>query len=197
MSRSRATTFSEPQAGKDICDRRVAVLKSHMRRFLNEGNDIRTASDMKTAIESYGGVKGCYAAVYQVQPSAQTMTKHTMTGVQALNNFSYENRGLRMWRAYGIGPGKFYSADQLARFGTPQDPTRLVTMETFSNPNIEVGSCLQRTQMSEPGSLQQLPKLSQTEEESKKNFLVRKKDASRFFSRSLSSESTLTSANTC
>ncbi|RMX53408.1 hypothetical protein pdam_00025891 [Pocillopora damicornis] len=30
-----------------------------------------------------------------------------------------------MWRAYGIGPGKFYSADQLARFGTPQDPTRL------------------------------------------------------------------------
>ena len=111
--------FSEPQAGKDICDRRVAVLKSHMRRFLNEGHDIRTASDMKTAIESYGGVKGCYAAVYQVQPSAQTMTKHTMTGVQASNNFSYENRGLRMWRAYGIGPGKFYSADQLARFGTP------------------------------------------------------------------------------
>ena len=119
MSRSRATTFSEPQAVKDICDRRVSVLKSHMRRFLNEGNDIRTASDMKTATESYGGVKGCYAAVYQVQPSAQTMTKHTMTGVQVSNNFSYENRGLRMWRAYGIGPGKFYSADQLARFGTP------------------------------------------------------------------------------
>ena len=168
VSRSRATTFSEPQAGKDICDRRVAVPKRHMRRFLNEGNDIRTASDMKTAIESYGGVKGCYAAVYQVQPSAQTMTKHTMTGVQASNNFSYDNRGLRMWRAYGIGPGKFYSADQLARFGTPQDPTRLVTMETFSNPNIEVGSYLQRAQMSEPGSSRQLPNLSQTEEESEK-----------------------------
>ena len=121
---------------------------------------------------------------------------NNMTGVQALNNFSYENRGLRMWCAHGIEPGKFYSADQLTWFGTPQGPTRLVTMETFSNPNIEVGSCLQRTQMSEPGSLQQLPKLSQTEEESK-NFLVRKKDASRFFSRSLSSESTLTSANTC
>ena len=91
-----------------------------------------------------------------------------MTDVQALNNFSYENRGLRMWRAYGIGPGKFYNADQLTWFGTPQGPTRLVTMETFSNPNIEVGSCLQRMQMSEPGSLRQLPNLSQTEEESKK-----------------------------
>ena len=70
-----------------------------------------------------------------------------------------------MWRAYGIGPGKFYSADQLTWFGTPQGPTRLVTMETFSNPNIEVGSYIQRTQMSEPGSSRQLPNLSHTEEE--------------------------------
>ena len=160
--------FSEPQAGKDICNRRVAGLKSHMRRFLNEGNDIKTASDVKTAFESYGGVKGCYAAMCQVQPSAQTMTKYTMTGIQVLNNFSYENRGLRIWRAYGIGPGKFCSEDQLARFGTPRGPIRLVTTETFSNPNIEVGSYLQRTQMSDPGSSLQLPNLSQTEEESEK-----------------------------
>ena len=45
-----------------------------------------------------------------------------------------------MWRAYDIGGGKFYSADQLARFGTTQGPTRLVAMETFSNPNVEAGS---------------------------------------------------------
>ena len=32
-----------------------------MRRFINEGNDIKSAKDMKVAIESYGGVKGCYA----------------------------------------------------------------------------------------------------------------------------------------
>ena len=31
--------FSEQQAGKDICDRRIAALKSHMRRIINEGND--------------------------------------------------------------------------------------------------------------------------------------------------------------
>ena len=61
--------FSEPQAGKDICDRRTAALKSHMQRFINEGNHVKTASDMKAAIESYGGVKGCYAAVCRVQVS--------------------------------------------------------------------------------------------------------------------------------
>jgi len=44
--------FSEPQEGRDICDRRIAALKSHMQRFINEGNDVKTASDMKAAIES-------------------------------------------------------------------------------------------------------------------------------------------------
>ena len=42
----------------DICDRRAAALKSHIRRYINEGNDVKTASDMKDAIDSHGGVKG-------------------------------------------------------------------------------------------------------------------------------------------
>ena len=112
--------FSEPQAGKDICDRRIAALKSHMRRFINEGNDVKTASDMRAAIESYGGVKGCYAAVCRVQASAQTMTKHSMTGVQALHNFSYENGGVKVWRAHDVGPGKFYSSQAGKVWNTPR-----------------------------------------------------------------------------
>ena len=35
--------FRDPQAGKDVCDRSIATLKSHMRRFINEENDINTA----------------------------------------------------------------------------------------------------------------------------------------------------------
>ena len=101
--------FSEPQAGKDIYDRRIAAVKNHMRRFINEDNDVKTASDMKAAIESYGGIKGCYAAVCLSKASAQTMTKHTMAGVQGLHNFSYENGGMRVWRAYDVGPEKFCS----------------------------------------------------------------------------------------
>ena len=118
-----------------------------MRRFLNEGNDVKTASGMKAAIESYRGVKGCYAAVCRVQPSAQTMTKHTMTGVQALHNFSYENGGMKVWRACDVGPGKFYSAVQLARFGTPQGPTKLFTVEPFSRPTVEAGTYQQHAEL--------------------------------------------------
>ena len=57
-------------------------MKSHIRRFVNEGNDVETAASMKAAIESHGGVKGCYASVCKVQTTLQMMHKHTMTGVQ-------------------------------------------------------------------------------------------------------------------
>ena len=65
----RRYDFSDPQSGKDICDRRIATMKSHMRRYLNEGNGINTASDMKKALDSYGGVKGCRVAVVSVDTS--------------------------------------------------------------------------------------------------------------------------------
>ena len=55
--------FSEAQAGKDICDRQAAALKSHIRRHINEGNDVKTANDMKAASDSHGGIKGCSSAV--------------------------------------------------------------------------------------------------------------------------------------
>ena len=48
--------FSDPQGGKGVCDRKAATIKSHMHIYLNEGNDIENAVQMKAAIESSGGV---------------------------------------------------------------------------------------------------------------------------------------------
>ena len=132
--------FSDPQAGKDVCDRRIATVKSHMRRYINERHDIKSASDMKAAIDSYGGVKGCQAAVVKVQESSQTMKKHTMSGIQSLNNFSFESGGLRVWRAYDVGPGKLFTPAQVNRFGTPQGPTDLRVEQPFSVPREEAGA---------------------------------------------------------
>ena len=132
--------FSDPQAGKDVCDRRIATLKSHMRRFINEGNDINTANDMKVAIESYGGVKGCYATVAEIQDSFQSMTKHSMTGIQALNNFLFESAGLRAWKAYNVGTSRYFSLAQLQKYGTPQGPTGIKELQPFSQPLQDVGT---------------------------------------------------------
>ena len=131
--------FSDPQAGKDVCDRRIATLKSHMRRFINEGNDINTANDMKVAIESYGGVKGCYATVAEIQDSFQSMTKHSMTGIQALNNFLFESAGLRAWKAYNVGTSRSFSLAQPQKYGTPQGPTGIKEFQQFSEPLQDVG----------------------------------------------------------
>ena len=41
--------FSEPQSGKDICDRIICPMKSTINTFCNEGHDILSASDMYPA----------------------------------------------------------------------------------------------------------------------------------------------------
>ena len=78
--------------------------------------------------------------------------------------------GMRVWRAFDVGPGKFYSAAQLARLGTPQGPTELVTVEPFSKPTVEMGTYQQRAEstraISEPGPSQELPSPSQIDEDS-------------------------------
>ena len=132
--------FSEAQAGKDICDRRAAALTNHIRRQINEGNDVKTANDMKAAIDSHGGIKGCYSAVRKMDEKSQNMTKHSLSGIQSLNNFLYTKSGaIIAWRAYNVGPGKVFSVPLLARLGTPQGPTNLQVHQAFSSPDMLTG----------------------------------------------------------
>ena len=132
--------FSEAQAGKDICDRRAAALKNHIRRYINEGNNVKTAIDMKAAIDSHGGIKGCYSAVCKVDEKSQNMTKHSLSGIQSLNNFLYAKSGaIIALRAYNVGPGKVFSVPLLARLGTPQGPTNLQVHQAFSSPDMLTG----------------------------------------------------------
>ena len=63
--------FSEPQAGKDICDRKTAAMKAHIKRWVNERYDVVTAEDMKAALESRGCIKGCRAAVVEVDTTRE------------------------------------------------------------------------------------------------------------------------------
>ena len=45
----RRYDFSNPQAGKDVCDRKIALMKGHIQRWVNEKHDVVTAVDMKEA----------------------------------------------------------------------------------------------------------------------------------------------------
>ena len=125
--------FSDPQAGKDVCDGRITSVKSHMRRYINEGHDIKSADDMKAAIDS-SGVKGGQAAVVKLQEHNHSMKKHTMSRIQVLKNFSFESEGLRIWKAYNVDPGKLFSS--VKGFGTHQGPTDLCVVLPFSIPRV-------------------------------------------------------------
>ena len=57
--------FSEPQHGKDICDRIICPMKQAVRRYCDEGHDILSAADMREALLERP-VQGVTASVCEV-----------------------------------------------------------------------------------------------------------------------------------
>ena len=118
----RRYDFSDPQSGKDVCDRKIAPMKGHIKRWINEKHDVVTAADMKEALQSYGGVRGCRIAVAEVDVAhaAETME---WKGISALYNFEFLVSGIRAWKAYAVGEGQMLPYDEVGR--SLQGPTDL------------------------------------------------------------------------
>ena len=104
--------FSEAQFGKDICDRIISPLKSALRRYCDEGNDIMCAADMYTALKARP-VKGTTAAVRELEPNQRVITNDRIAGFRSFHNFTYRPEGLVAWQACGIGPGKVIKWEDL------------------------------------------------------------------------------------
>ena len=60
--------FSDPQGGKGAADRLATRCKSHIRVYINEGHDVTTVEEMKTALLSNGALDGVRVTV--VTPSS-------------------------------------------------------------------------------------------------------------------------------
>ena len=48
--------FSDPQGGKGAAGRLAASFKGHVRAYVNEGHGVCTATDLKKALLSHGGL---------------------------------------------------------------------------------------------------------------------------------------------
>ena len=111
--------FSDLQGGKGPCDRKATHVKRHINVYLNEGNDIQRAQQMKVAINSNGGVSG--ALPVQVEVSAEPEASNiSWSGISYLNNFEFTEPGLRVWRSYNIGPGKVKPYNRFSPPGIPE-----------------------------------------------------------------------------
>ena len=96
--------FSDPQGGKGVCDRKAATIKGDVGRYVNEGNDVINALQFKTAIESGQETTGEKASYVAAKPSSTFNIK--WDGISLLNNFEYDESGVRVWRAFNMGSGK-------------------------------------------------------------------------------------------
>lgn len=131
--------FSEPQSGKDVCDRILWPLKGAIRRYCNEGHDVLTASDMHTALKERP-VQGCIEAVCRVNETKKGLDIKKLQHFSAQHDFSYQRDGLRVWKAFQVGPGKFISWDEI--YIKQQSATDLITeQENFGfTPRVTHGS---------------------------------------------------------
>ena len=96
--------FSEPQHGKDVCDRILCPMKSGIRRYCREGNEVLSARVMRTAL-SERPVRGTIACVWLVNETQKTLEANKMNRFSKYHNFIFELNGIRVWRADGMGKG--------------------------------------------------------------------------------------------
>ena len=92
---------SETRSGKGICDRKIASMKSHARIYVNKKHDVVFAKDLKAALESSGGIKETGVVKWE--------------GISFYSSFRYEEKGIRAWRAFGVGEGRLFAYEDLAK----------------------------------------------------------------------------------
>ena len=115
--------FSEPQHGKDICDRIICPMKLAVRRYCDEGHDIQVARDMREALLERP-VKGVTAAVCEVNDEQRTIDVFKITHFSAYHNFEFGSGGIRARKAYSVGEGMSLNYSDILR--SPQGPTSIV-----------------------------------------------------------------------
>ena len=108
--------FSDPQGGKGPCDRKAASIKSHMRVHLNQGSNIETSKEMVDAIQSSEGVPGVSVTLCSSLQVPDPFLNMKIEGVSLISNIEYSDGNLRVWKSYGIGPGK---SIRLTELGVP------------------------------------------------------------------------------
>ncbi|XP_063443690.1 uncharacterized protein LOC134724531 [Mytilus trossulus] len=104
--------FCESQNGKGPCDRTGATLKSAIRRFINQGNDVLTAFAMKKGIETAMTKVKYRVSVVEYNPSKKTAFKG-IPAIGSYSNFQFEEQGIRVWKAHGVGPGLLIAKEKI------------------------------------------------------------------------------------
>ena len=99
--------FSDPQSGKDLCDRKIAPCKQRLRHYVAENHNLESAKDIKKGLESPPGIAGTSIAECKIDQSAMSTgaAYNKIPGITKYNNFSLTSKSMRVWQAYNVGEG--------------------------------------------------------------------------------------------
>ncbi|VDI16834.1 Hypothetical predicted protein [Mytilus galloprovincialis] len=102
--------FCESQDGKGPCDRKSSHIKSSIKRYINEGNDVLSAKQMKQAIDfkQFAGSTYKVKVVDVVIDVEKSAAVKPIPAISSYHNFQFSKDGVTVWKAYGIGKGKVF-----------------------------------------------------------------------------------------
>ena len=95
--------FNEPCCGKDQCDRESAAAKSILRSYVDAGNDIVTAEDLRQSLHYGFGMKDTMIGVAQVDNVLLDGPK--IPGLSDYHSIEFQEDHMVMWKYYQIGEG--------------------------------------------------------------------------------------------
>ena len=95
--------FSEPQLGKDICDRKISVLRRTIIQYINEGNNVTNIEQMKEALLSNKQLKDVVVFTCKVNESLNFKQKANIPNISKYYSITYEGENIRFFHFYNIG----------------------------------------------------------------------------------------------
>jgi hypothetical protein len=98
--------FNEPNSGKDICDRKISPIRRIVQNYIDNGNNVTNASELKKAIDSNSSLRGVKAFVCKVNENCDFKNDFKFQNITNFHSFKYESDHLFAYRYYNIGTGK-------------------------------------------------------------------------------------------
>ncbi|KAK3086819.1 hypothetical protein FSP39_023960 [Pinctada imbricata] len=95
--------FCEAQNGKGACDRRASHIKSIIKGYVNEGNDVTTALQVKQAVDREGKDDIRVKVATAVNVLDALSKRWAIPNIFQMFNFQFTEDGLRMWKAFSVG----------------------------------------------------------------------------------------------
>ena len=98
--------FSDPQGGKGAADRMATAAKSHIRIYINEGNDVTNATQMQDALLSRGRIEGVRVVALE-RPEEHDVSDHQkIPSISKLKNFRFIDAKILARRAAKLSTTK-------------------------------------------------------------------------------------------